>query len=207
MAQAYGPTSASTRPIGTVEPDHPASCGPAAASLTAGWAGSGRTVDRAAGHDRPAGVTVTASIIAGPYARTVSIDADPTDPGPELLAFLTERHLATLTTLRPDGRLHVVPVGFTYEPVRRLARVITFAPSRKARNVAAAPGGPAVLCQVDGGRWVTLEGTAVLRDDATANLEATTRYAARYRPPKQQVDRVTIEIEVRRIVGTWRSRV
>ena len=32
-----------------------------------------------------------------------------------VLDFLTERHLATLTTLRPDGTPHVVPVGFTYD--------------------------------------------------------------------------------------------
>jgi hypothetical protein len=31
---------------------------------------------------------------------------DPADPGAELLAFLSERHLATLTTLRPDGPPH-----------------------------------------------------------------------------------------------------
>jgi len=123
------------------------------------------------------------------------------------MGFLTERHLATLTTVRPDGRLHVVPVGFTYDPERRLARVITFAPSRKARNVAANPGGPAVLCQVDGPRWLTLEGTAQLRDDPDANAEAVARYAARYRPPKQRPDRVTIEISVQRLLGRVAPRV
>ena len=34
---------------------------------------------------------------------------------PDLLTFLTERHLATLTTLRADGTPHVVPVGFTFD--------------------------------------------------------------------------------------------
>ena len=33
------------------------------------------------------------------------------------LQFLHERHLATLTTLRSDGTAHVVPVGFTFDPV------------------------------------------------------------------------------------------
>ena len=62
----------------------------------------------------------------------------------EVLAFLDERHLATLTTLRPDGSPHVVAVGFTWDDEAGIARVITFAPSRKARNVAAAVvGGPA----------------------------------------------------------------
>ena len=32
------------------------------------------------------------------------------DPGP-MTTFLTERHLATLTTMRADGSPHVVPVG------------------------------------------------------------------------------------------------
>jgi predicted pyridoxine 5'-phosphate oxidase superfamily flavin-nucleotide-binding protein len=40
-------------------------------------------------------------------------------------AFLAERHLATLTTLRPDGTPHVVAVGFTWDPEAGLVRVIT----------------------------------------------------------------------------------
>ena len=40
----------------------------------------------------------------------------PDDLSPEALDFLTVRHLATLTTLRPDGRPHVTPVGFTWDP-------------------------------------------------------------------------------------------
>lgn len=34
---------------------------------------------------------------------------------PALREFLTERHLAVLTTLRADGTPHSVPVGFTVE--------------------------------------------------------------------------------------------
>lgn len=127
---------------------------------------------------------------------------DPGTDDPALVAFLTQRHLATLSTLRPDGSPHVVPVGFTYEPARRLARVITFAGSRKVRNVRAAPGGPASLCQLDGARWVTIEGAAFVRDDADSVAEAVRRYAARYRPPKERADRVVIELEVQRILGS-----
>src|SRR6478735_6004974 len=92
---------------------------------------------------------------------------DPADPGPDVLAFLAERHLATLTTLRPDGSPHVVPVGFTYDPATRTARVITSGTSAKVRHLRAG-GGRVAVCQVEGRRWLTLEGTAVVRDDAAA---------------------------------------
>jgi len=126
---------------------------------------------------------------------------DPSDPGPELLAFLTERHLATLTTLRPDGTPHVVPVGVTYDPATRTARVITSGTSAKARHVRDG-GGRVAVCQVDGRRWVTLEGTAVVRDDPVAVAEAVARYAVRYRQPRENPARVAIEISVDRVLGS-----
>jgi PPOX class probable F420-dependent enzyme len=127
---------------------------------------------------------------------------DPADLSPEVLAFLAERHLATLTTLRPDGSPHVVAVGFTYDPVERLVRIITFAPSRKARNLGGAgQGSRAAVCQVDGGRWLTLEGTATVTDDPDRVAEAVRRYAERYRQPGERADRVAIEIRVDRILG------
>jgi PPOX class probable F420-dependent enzyme len=126
---------------------------------------------------------------------------DPSDPGPELLAFLTERHLATLTTLRPDGSPHVVPVGVTYDPATRTARVITSGASAKARHVRDG-GGRVAVCHVDGRRWVTLEGTAQVRDDAASVAEAVERYARRYRQPRENPARVAIEISVDRILGS-----
>jgi F420H(2)-dependent biliverdin reductase len=126
---------------------------------------------------------------------------DPTDLPDGVLAFLRERHLATLTTMRPDGTPHVVAVGFTWDADAGLARVITFASSRKARNVAANPDGPAAVCQVDGGRWLTLEGTARLRVDPDGVAEAVRRYAERYRQPGDREDRVAIEITVHRVLG------
>ena len=126
---------------------------------------------------------------------------DPHDLPPEVQTFVEERHLATLTTVRPDGSPHVVAVGFTWDSAARLARVITFAPSRKARNVGAAIAARAAVCQVDGGRWLTFEGTATVTDDPTRVADAVLRYAERYRQPHERVDRVVIEIAVDRILG------
>jgi F420H(2)-dependent biliverdin reductase len=126
---------------------------------------------------------------------------DPRDPSGDVRRFLTEYHLATLTTRRPDGSPHVVPVGVTYRPEEGIARVITWATSRKARNVAADPGQRVAVCQVDRGRWLTLEGPAEVTDDPERVAEAVTRYAERYRPPKQRDDRVAIEIRVDRLLG------
>lgn len=113
--------------------------------------------------------------------------------------FLRERHLATLTTLRPDGTPHVVPVGFTWDGVG-VARVITSGASRKARNVAG--GGAAVLCQLDGRRWLSLEGVARVSADPDAVADAEARYALRYRTPRVNPRRVTIEISVRALLGS-----
>ncbi len=110
--------------------------------------------------------------------------------------FIAERHLAVLATQRADGSPHAVPVGFTWS--RGVARVITFAPSVKARN--ARRGGRASVTQIDGGRWVTFEGPVRLLDDDTTVASAVAAYAQRYRQPKVRDDRVVIEIEVDRIM-------
>lgn len=127
------------------------------------------------------------------------------DPHDErVAAFCRERHLATLTTLRADGTPHVVPVGVTFDPAAGLARVITSGTSHKARHVAAAgPDGAAVaVCQVDGRRWLTIEGRAVVRSDAASVAEAERRYTERYRPPRPNPARVVVEITVTRLLGT-----
>src|SRR5690606_41736284 len=109
---------------------------------------------------------------------------DLSDPGPEFLAFWRERLFPTLTTLRPDGSPHVVPVGVTYDPEHRLARIITRRTSRKAAHVGAAqPDGARVaVCQVDVGRWATVEEEAWLRTEPVRSVE-------------------------RRVGGKWRRRV
>ncbi|RFU21791.1 pyridoxamine 5'-phosphate oxidase family protein [Geodermatophilus marinus] len=126
--------------------------------------------------------------------------SDPRTLGPAALDFLTERHLATLTTLRADGSPHVVPVGVTYDADTGTARVITSGTSAKARHVRGGRSRVAV-CQVDGRRWLTLEGTAVVRDDPAAVADAEERYARRYRQPRENPARVVLEISVDRVLG------
>jgi PPOX class probable F420-dependent enzyme len=123
----------------------------------------------------------------------------PQDITPEMMVFLQERHLASLTTLRKDGSPHVVPVGFSYDPMSNEVRVITFSRSQKVRN--AANGARAAVSQVDGGRWLTLEGTVRTTTDPTEVAAAVAGYAARYQAPKERDDRVAIVISVDRILG------
>ncbi|MGA1185004.1 MAG: pyridoxamine 5'-phosphate oxidase family protein [Ilumatobacteraceae bacterium] len=124
---------------------------------------------------------------------------DPAALDDAVLTFLSERHLASLTTLRADGSPHVVPVGFGYDVEARIVRIISFAGSQKVVN--ALRGGRAAVSQVDGGRWLTLEGTVTATDDAERVAAAVAAYAARYREPSERTDRVAIEINVDRILG------
>jgi len=124
---------------------------------------------------------------------------DPAALDDAVLTFLSERHRASLTTLRADGSPHVVPVGFGYDVEARIVRIISFAGSQKVVN--ALRGGRAAVSQVDGGRWLTLEGTVTATDDAERVAAAVAADAARYREPSERADRVAIEINVDRILG------
>ncbi|MGW0776027.1 pyridoxamine 5'-phosphate oxidase family protein [Streptomyces sp. NPDC002835] len=129
---------------------------------------------------------------------------DPRNPDASYLSFWRDRHMCTLTTLRPDGTPHVVAVGVTYDPAGGAARVITNKHSRKVANIlAAGPEGARVaVCQVDKGRWATLEGVATVRTEAKAVADAVGRYAERYgRTPTPNPDRVVIEIALTRAMG------
>lgn len=128
---------------------------------------------------------------------------DPSDPDDDVLSFLAERHLATLSVTREGRPPHVSPVGVTYDPASCCARVITWSGAVKARLVAdAGDAGLAVsVCSVDGARWLTIEGTARATTDPERVRVAVDRYAARYRTPSDRPDRVALEIEVTKIMG------
>ena len=121
----------------------------------------------------------------------------------ELQQFWTERHLCTLTTLRADGSPHVVAVGATLDPAAGLARVISSSTSAHVRHIRAGQQRVAI-CQVEGPRWTTVEGLAVVRDDPSSVSDAEKRYAARYRVPRPNPARVVIEVTITKILGSSR---
>ena len=126
---------------------------------------------------------------------------NPLDLNEDIQSFLYERHLASLTLLRADGSPHVTAVGFTWDQTNQLVRVITWAGSMKSQILAQLTNTRAVVCQIDGGRWLSLEGTAVLTDDEDRCREGTARYAERNRDPRERPARTVIEISVDRILG------
>lgn len=124
---------------------------------------------------------------------------------PEQRVFVTERHVATLATVRADGAPHVVPIAFTWDAERGLARMFTPNRSVKVRNIerqAAAGTARAALCQVDGGRWLTLEGTITVFRDPAEVAEAVRRHAVRYPPVDDDPERVALHLRVDRVMGS-----
>ncbi len=123
----------------------------------------------------------------------------PSELTPDAHAFLTERHLGTLSTTRQDGTVHVCAVGFTWDGDALVVRVITREGSQKVRNVDRT--GRAAVAQVDGGRWLSLEGPARVAREPEAIADAVARYTARYQEPRPSTERVAIEITVERVLG------
>ncbi len=124
---------------------------------------------------------------------------EPADLAPEAHAFLRERHLGTLSTNRQDGTLHVCAIGFTWDAEAAVVRVITREGSQKVRNVDA--NRRAAVAQVDGGRWLSLEGEARVVRDAPGVADAVARYTERYQDPRPNPERVAMEIRVTRVLG------
>ena len=116
--------------------------------------------------------------------------------------FLSEYHLATLSTIGRDGRIHSVPVGITY--LDGVVRIIGSRGTQKFRNVERT--GRASVNTVDGARWISFEGPARIVEDADAVAYAVELYAARYRQPSVNPARVVLEIQVERVLGSAQFR-
>ncbi len=117
------------------------------------------------------------------------------------LDFWRERHLCTVTTLRPDGSPHVVPMGVVVDVDQGVAWAITSRTSQKVANLRSGTDPRVAVCQVDGRRWSTIEGTAEVCDDAEAVAEAVSRYAERYRQPRENPDRLALRITITSAIG------
>tara|TARA_B110000196_G_scaffold317420_1_gene330539 strand:+ start:428 stop:835 length:408 start_codon:yes stop_codon:yes gene_type:complete len=123
------------------------------------------------------------------------------DPGPAFTAFVAERHLAVLTLVRSNGRPHSTPVGFTWDADHARARIITWSGSVKV-SLLAAGSLEGSICQVDGGRWLTIEGPCTVTSDPATCADAVQHYATRYRPPKERgTERRVILLEATRILA------
>ena len=115
------------------------------------------------------------------------------------LEFLTDRHQATLTTMRQDGTPHVVAMAFGYDAAAGRVLMITRSGTAKVRHIDA--HGYAVVSQLDGPRWLSLEGPARVLRDADGIATALAAFEQRYRPAQPRDDRVGIEIDVQRVIG------
>ena len=116
----------------------------------------------------------------------------------DALSFLREYHLATLSTVGRRGRIHAVPVGFTYED--GVVRIIGSRGTQKFVN--AERSGRAAVCSVDRARWISFEGPARVTDDPEAVAHAVELYAARYRQPRVNPERVVLKMTVERVLGS-----
>jgi hypothetical protein len=99
----------------------------------------------------------------------------------------------------------VVPVGATLDVPAGLVRVISSRGSAHVRHVAAGHDRVAI-CQVDGARWITVEGKASVLSSHDAVEEAVRRYASRYRQPRPNPERVVIEVTVTNVLGSSKFR-
>ena len=113
----------------------------------------------------------------------------PLDPSQPKDAHIAERlagdPIAWITSVRPDGRPHAVPVWFLWEEAGTL--LLFSKPDQKVRNLQANPN---VLIALDntqaGSDVVVFEGTATLLDNANRDWVLPPAYAAKY---QEDIDR------------------
>jgi PPOX class probable F420-dependent enzyme len=112
--------------------------------------------------------------------------------------FVSDYHLATLSTMGPAGGIHVIAVGFTF--IDGVVRIITSDHSQKVRNIERDPR--ATVAQVAGPQWLSIAGLGVIERDAAAVAHAVSLYAGRYRQPRVNPRRVVIRITPEKTLGS-----
>ena len=120
------------------------------------------------------------------------------DLTPEGERFVTEYHLATLSTMAPRGLIHAVAVGFTLSD--GLVRIITRDGSQKVRNIER--DGRATVAQLAGPQWLSIAGHAVIDRNTDAVAHAVELYAARYRQPQPNPQRVVIVLTPQKVMAS-----
>ena len=121
----------------------------------------------------------------------------------ELLAALKTPLYAMLTTLHPDGSPHTVCVCMTYDVNHRTARIIALHNSVKVANLRANKS-TSLSMQDEEGRWATFSGDGCIRENRASVEEAVRQHRLRYsRKTSFSPDFVSIEIQVKRIIGEW----
>lgn len=112
--------------------------------------------------------------------------------------FVSDYHLATLSTIARDGSIHVVAVGYTID--EGIVRIITSDGSQKVRNIER--DARATVAQVAGPQWLSIAGAAVIERDPEAVAHAVALYAGRYRQPRVNPKRVVIRLVPGRVMGS-----
>ena len=92
-------------------------------------------------------------------------------------------------------------MGVVVDAPTNVAWAITSRTSQKVANLRAGVDPRVAVCQVDGRRWSTIEGTAEVRDDPESVAEAVSRYAERYKQPRENPSRVAIRITITSAIG------
>ena len=112
--------------------------------------------------------------------------------------FVSDYHLATLSTIGRHGGIHVVAVGYTVD--EGIVRVITSDGSQKVRNIER--DARATVAQVSGPRWLSIAGSAVIERDPVSVDHAVALYAQRYRQPRVNPRRVVIRLAPDHVMGS-----
>src|SRR3954454_25023472 len=112
--------------------------------------------------------------------------------------FVSDYHLATLSTIGRSGGIHVVAVGYTVDD--GIVRIITSDGTQKVRNIERDPR--AAVAQVSGPQWLSISGVAVIERDRAAVDHAVSLYTERYRQPRVNPKRVVIRLAPDHVMGS-----